>query len=429
MKKYNSIAIVGTQWGDEGKGKITNYFANRADYVVRFQGGNNAGHSIIYNNQRFGLHLLPSGIFDKNVKNVLANGVVIDLEGLLNEIESLSKAGVNDISLFISDRAHIVFPYHKEIDTLQEENRKADIGTTRQGIGPAYTDKVSRIGIRIIDLYDDDYLKEKLKENIEEKNKLFESMGIKKKIDFDKTYKFALEAREKIKHYVVDSSVLVYKALEKRKKVLFEGAQGILLCLDHGTYPFVTSSSPTSSSIPLNVGIPSYSVSQTIGVTKAYVTRVGKGALPTEFENEISEKIREVGKEYGTTTGRARRIGWFDATLIKHAKRVSGLTGLSVTLLDVLTGISELKIGINYTMGEHILESIPASEKNYNEVNVSYIVLPGWTENISKVKSFYDLPKNARKYLEAIENYTGVPVVQFSVGPKKEQTINIENIW
>ncbi|BDV02348.1 MAG: adenylosuccinate synthetase [Candidatus Hepatoplasma vulgare] len=429
MKKYNSIAIVGTQWGDEGKGKITNYFASRADYVVRYQGGGNAGHSIIYNNERFGLHLLPSGIFNTNVKNVLSNGVVIDLKGLLNEIEGLKKAGIVDISLFISDRAHIVFPYHKEIDALQEENRKSTIGTTKQGIGPAYTDKVARIGIRIIDLYDDDYLKEKLQENIEEKNRIFKAMKIDKKIDFEETYKFALEAREKIKHYVVDSSLLVFKALEKRKKVLFEGAQGILLCLDHGTYPFVTSSSPTSSSIPLNVGIPSYSISQTIGVTKAYVTRVGKGAFPTEFENEISKKIREVGKEYGTTTGRARRIGWFDVTLIKHAKRVSGLTGISITLLDVLTGIKELKIGINYTIGEHILESIPASERIYNDVKVNYVILPGWNENISKVKSFYDLPKNAKKYLEAIENYTGVPVVQFSVGPKKEQTINIENIW
>lgn len=430
MKKYNSIAVVGTQWGDEGKGKITNYLASEADYIVRYQGGNNAGHSIFVNEKRYSLHLLPSGIFYKNKKNVIAGGTVIDIEGLTNEINLLKKNKIKKISLFISDRAHVVFPYHKKLDELQE-NKRGDnlIGTTKQGIGPAYSDKVSRVGIRIIDLYNDNVLEEKLRKNVDEKNKLFTSLGATKLIKFDEMLNWAKKYRETIRHNVVDTSLLVYNALENRKKVLFEGAQGVLLCLDHGTYPFVTSSSPTASSIPLNIGIPHWSITKTIGVVKAYTTRVGKGAFPTEFENEDSEKIREVGHEFGTTTGRPRRIGWFDATIIKHAKRVSGLTGITVTLLDVLTGIKKLKIATHYMLDNKIIESIPALEEDYKRVKVNYIVLPGWDEDITNVQSFYDLPKNAKDYLNAIEKYCNVKVIQFSVGPNSEQTINIEKMW
>lgn len=460
MKKFNSVSVVGTQWGDEGKGKVTNYLSQQADFVVRYQGGNNAGHSIKINEKKYALHLIPSGIFEKNVINVIANGVVIDPIGLKQELTELNKKGIKKYKLKISDRAHIVFPYHILIDALQEKIRDTrNIGTTMRGIGPCYVDKVDRSGIRVIDLYDNNLLKKLISNNVQFKNiiikhlmekgvnikdeyeKALNKVKIKSEVSYKKLaniflsdyklnekylYKLALEYRDFLKPYVTDTSILIYDALKKGKKVLFEGAQGVLLSLEHGTYPFVTSSEPTSSSISVGVGLPNWMVdNKSLGVVKAYSTRIGTGSFPTEFKSKIANKIRQQGNEFGTTTGRPRRIGWFDAILVRHAARVSGLTHISVTLLDVLTGIKKLKIATKYIINNKETLNIPAGEKEFNNVKPIYIELDGWDENITKVKSFNELPKNAKKYLKAIEKNTGIKIAQFSVGPERSQTIDI----
>ncbi len=429
MKKNNSISILGTQWGDEGKGKITNFFSSRADYVVRYQGGNNAGHSIMIDGKKYSLHLLPSGILNSNVKNVIANGCVVDIEGLINEINIIEKKGIKDFKLFISNRAHVVFPFHKKFDGIFEElkeNRK--IGTTKMGIGPAYSDKASRIGIRIIDLYDAELLKTLLKNNINIKNKILESLN-KEKIDFEETLIYINNLKNKIKKYVIDTSILVYDAIKNGEKVLFEGAQGIMLCIEHGTYPFVTSSSPTSSSIPLNVGIPTTFIKNTLGVVKAYSTRVGIGGFPTEINDSIANYIREKGNEYGTTTGRPRRIGWLDLVLLKHSIRISGINNIAITLLDVLTGIEKIKVAIGYKLNKKEIDYFPASEKEINDLEPIYIELDGWNEDITNIKSFDELPKNAKNYLKQIEKHLKIKISCFSVGPDKKQTIEIEKIF
>ncbi|BDU67681.1 MAG: adenylosuccinate synthetase [Candidatus Tyloplasma litorale] len=428
-EKYNSLSVVGTQWGDEGKGKITNYLSLKADMVVRHQGGNNAGHSISIDGKKYSLHLIPSGIFNPSVKNVMANGMVIDPLALVKELEILESQGIKDYQLFISDRAHVLMPYHIRLDGMYEELKGfRKIGTTKKGIGPAYVDKFSRDGIRFADLLDDELFQNLLKDNLLIKNKIFEAFG-KEKFCFEEVYEKIISAREKIKKFITDTSLIVHEALENGDKVLFEGAQGVLLCIDHGTYPFVTSSSPTSSSIPVNVGIPLNSISKTLGVVKSYSTRVGKGAFPTEFENKISKKIREIGNEFGTTTGRPRRIGWFDANLVRHAARVSGLTDISVTLLDVLSGIDKLKICKSYLLNGKEIKYLPAGETDFNNLKPIYINLPGWKEDITNVKSFDELPKNAKKYLLKIEELTGVKVSQFSIGPDRNQTIDINQLF
>ncbi len=428
-KKYNSVSVVGTQWGDEGKGKITNYLSLEADMVVRHQGGNNAGHSIVIEGKRYALHLIPSGIFDPEVKNVMANGMVINPIALIEELTLLEEQGVKDYQLFISDRAHVVMPYHIILDGIYEELKGArKIGTTKKGIGPAYTDKAAREGIRFADLLDDELFRALLQDNINIKNKLLVALG-HEELSFDEIYEQYANIREKIKHMVVDTSSLVYDALENGEKVLFEGAQGVLLCLDHGTYPFVTSSSPTSSSIPVNVGLPLNAVSKSLGIVKAYSTRVGTGGFPTEFEDDTSRQIREVGNEYGVTTGRPRRIGWFDANLVRHAARVSGLTDISITLLDVLSGIETLKIATSYKVNGVETKNVPAGERDFNNAEPIYIELPGWTEDITGVRSFEELPVNAQNYLKAIEEHTGVKVSQFSIGPDREQTVDINKMF
>lgn len=428
-KKYNSVSVVGTQWGDEGKGKITNYLSLEADMVVRHQGGNNAGHSIVIDGERYALHLIPSGIFDPKVKNVMANGMVINPIALIEELSLLEQQGIKDYQLFISDRAHVVMPYHIILDGIYEDIKGArKIGTTKKGIGPAYTDKASREGIRFVDLLDDELFRGLLKDNINIKNKLLVALG-HEELSFDEIYNQYADVREKIKHFVVDTSAMVYEALENGDKVLFEGAQGVLLCLDHGTYPFVTSSSPTSSSIPVNVGLPMNAVSKSLGIVKAYSTRVGTGGFPTEFDNEISHQIREVGREYGVTTGRPRRIGWFDANLVRHAARVSGLTDISITLLDVLSGIETLKMATSYIVNGVETKNVPAGEREFNNAQPVYIELPGWTEDITGVRSFDELPVNAQNYLKAIEEHTGVQVSQFSIGPDREQTVDIRKMF
>ncbi len=419
----NTTVVVGTQWGDEGKGKITDYLAVDADMVVRFQGGNNAGHTIEFNGGKYALHLIPSGIFNKNTKNVMANGMVINPKALLEEIEMLKQAGFACDNLFISKRAHVVMPYHMQMDGLLE-SLKGDnkVGTTKKGIGPCYTDKASRSGIRIVDLLDKEVLKQKIEANVSFNNKLLEAFNYEL-IDAEAMYNEYAKYGEAIKQYVTETSILINNAIDNDDNVLFEGAQGVLLCLDHGTYPFVTSSSPTASSVPINTGVAPQKIKKVVGVTKSYSTRVGAGAFPTEFDDETAHQIREVGREYGTTTGRPRRIGWVDTVILRHSKRVSGITDLSMTLLDVLTGIEKLNICVSYTLDGQEIDYIPADIKQFERCTPNYITVDGWNEDITNVKKYEDLPLNARKYLEKISQIVGIPVTFVSVGPDRTQTI------
>lgn len=423
------VVVVGTQWGDEGKGKITDFLAEKADVVVRFQGGNNAGHTIKFDGKKFALHLIPSGIFRKDAMNVLANGMVINPKAALEELEMLKQGGVTDYNLAISDRAHVVLPYHIILDGLFEDLKddSKKVGTTKKGIGPTYTDKYSRIGIRMCDFIDPETFKDKLTDNLNYYNKLFKLFG-KEEMNVQDVFNEYSEYADILSPYVTDTSVLLNKAFEEDKKILFEGAQGALLCTDHGTYPFVTSSSPTAASVPLNTGITPKYITDVVGITKAYSTRVGSGYFATEFEDDTAKQIREVGHEYGTTTGRPRRIGWIDTVVLRHTRRVSGITGLSVMLLDVLTGIDTLKICVAYKLDDEIIDYIPANIKDYEDCEPIYIELPGWNEDITKVTKFSDLPVNAQNYLNKISELSGVPISIFSVGPDRTQTIVLKDI-
>jgi adenylosuccinate synthase len=426
----NSVVVVGTQWGDEGKGKITDFLAKEADAVVRFQGGNNAGHTIVFDNKKYALHLIPSGIFRKDTVNVLANGMVINPKALLEELDMLKTGGIIDFNLAISDRAHVVLPYHIQLDglfeDLKDDNKK--VGTTNKGIGPAYNDKSSRIGIRVCDFIDLDVFKEKLEDNLNYYNKLFSLFG-KPLIDASDLYNEYKEYSIQIKQYVKDTGLLLNTLLEEDKKVLFEGAQGALLCLDHGTYPFVTSSSPTAASVPLNTGISPKYINEILGVTKAYSTRVGSGHFVTEFEDDVAKNIRDVGHEYGTTTGRPRRIGWIDTVVLRHTRRISGITGLSVMLLDVLTGIETLKICVAYKLDGEIIDYIPANMNDFERCEPIYIELDGWEEDITKTTLFSDLPVNAQQYLNKISELSNIDLAMFSVGPDRKQTVVLKNMF
>lgn len=423
------VVVIGTQWGDEGKGKITDYLANQADVVVRSQGGNNAGHTILFNNQKFALHLIPSGIFKPNIKNIMANGMVINPKAVLKELDMLHKKGITEYSLYISNRAHVVMPYHIELDELFE-SIKADkaVGTTKKGIGPAYADKVNRIGIRMCDLINPVALKEKLKTSVNFSNILLKSQH-KQEFDSEKLYQEYIKIGEQLKPYICDTSILLNKEIDQGKNILFEGAQGSMLCIDHGTYPYVTSSSPTASSIPLNTGISPDKIDEVFGVTKAYTTRVGSGVFPTEFEDEIAHRIRTVGNEYGTTTRRPRRIGWLDLVVLKHVARINGLTSLGIMLLDVLSGLEYLKICTGYLLNGIEIDYIPADYGEYMNCIPIYEIYPGWNEDITNVKSYDELPENCKNYLKAIEQHVGVNVTIFSVGPDRLQTVTLKNIF
>lgn len=424
-----NVVVIGTQWGDEGKGKITDYLANEADVVVRSQGGNNAGHTIRFNQNTYALHLVPSGIFNPKIMNVMANGMVINPVALLEELNLLHKKGITDYQLYLSDRAHIVMPYHIDLDQIYENLKGEDkVGTTKKGIGPAYADKINRIGIRTIDLLNQKTLEKKIDTALKPANILLKSQKMET-YDAKTLAEQYAQIGHKIKDFICDTSILLNQAIKADKKILFEGAQGSMLCLDHGTYPYVTSSSPTAASIALNTGIASKSISDVIGVTKAYTTRVGQGVFPTEFENVTSKHIREVGKEYGTTTKRPRRIGWLDLVILKHVKRINGLTSLSVMLLDVLTGIDYLKICTGYLLDEQAIDYIPADYDDYRRCRPIYEIYPGWKEDITKVKTFEDLPVNCQNYLRAIEQHLEIKVTIFSVGPDRKQTVTLKNIF
>lgn len=426
-----TVAVVGSQWGDEGKGKVIDFLATQADVVVRGQGGNNAGHTLVVDGKKFALRLIPSGILNPNTINVIGNGIVFDPKGFFEEIEMLESNGICTKNIKISDRAHIVFPYHKELDGLAEEARGDNkIGTTKKGIGPCYMDKTERSGIRVCDLMNKEVFAKKLKLQIEAKNKLVTGVYEKEAMfDFDEVYNEFIVYAEKMKPYVDDTTVIVYDAIKAGKKVLFEGAQGTLLDLDLGTYPFVTSSHPTSGGFAVGAGVGPNMIKDVVGIVKAYTTRVGEGPFVTELFDETGDRIRTQGHEFGTVTGRARRCGWFDAVIVKYAARVNGLTSISFMLLDVLTGFDKIKICTAYKMGDEIINNFPASLEDLAKCEPVYEELDGWHEDITKVENFDDLPENAKKYVARIEELIDVNIDLVSVGPNRTQTIIRKNIF
>ena len=426
-----TVAVVGSQWGDEGKGKVIDFLATQADVVVRGQGGNNAGHTLVVDGKKFALRLIPSGILNSNTINVIGNGIVFDPKGFFEEIEMLESNGISTKNIKISDRAHIVFPYHKELDGLAEEARGDNkIGTTKKGIGPCYMDKTERSGIRVCDLMDKEIFAKKLKLQVDAKNKLVQGVyGKEAMFDFDEIYNEFIVYAEKMRPYVEDTTVIVYDAIKANKKVLFEGAQGTLLDLDLGTYPFVTSSHPTSGGFAVGAGVGPNMIKDVVGIVKAYTTRVGEGPFVTELFDETGDRIRTQGHEFGTVTGRARRCGWFDAVIVKYAARVNGLTSISFMLLDVLTGFDKIKICTAYKMGDKIVNNFPASLEDLAKCEPVYEELDGWHEDITKVEKFEDLPENAKKYIARIEELIGVNVDLVSVGPNRTQTIIRKNIF
>ncbi|RNB83413.1 adenylosuccinate synthase [Brevibacillus fluminis] len=426
----STVVVVGTQWGDEGKGKITDYLAESAEVVARYQGGNNAGHTIIFGGQKYKLHLIPSGIFYKDKICVIGNGMVIDPKAFVTELEYLHGFGVSTKNLRVSDRAHVIMPYHIKLDSVEEDSRGSNkIGTTRKGIGPAYMDKAARIGIRIADLLDPEEFKAKLERNLAEKNRLFEKMYDTTGFDLNEVLEEYLGYAEIIRQYVTDTSVVLNDKIDNGSRVLFEGAQGVLLDIDQGTYPYVTSSNPIAGGVTIGSGVGPSKIHQVIGVAKAYTTRVGDGPFPTELHDAVGDQIREVGAEYGTTTGRPRRIGWFDSVVVRHARRVSGITGLAITKLDTLSGLDTLRICTAYKYNGQVLESFPASLKVLAQCEPVYEDLPGWHEDITNVKNINDLPENARHYVERITQLTGIPLSIFSVGPDREQTNVVRGIY
>ncbi|RXJ02817.1 adenylosuccinate synthase [Anaerobacillus alkaliphilus] len=425
-----SVVVVGTQWGDEGKGKITDYLSEKAEVVARYQGGNNAGHTIVFGGKKYKLHLIPSGIFYKDKICVIGNGMVIDPKALVTELKYLHDQGVDTSNLRISNRAHVILPYHIKLDIVEEESKGANkIGTTKKGIGPAYMDKAARVGIRIADLLDKEEFEMKLERNLKEKNRMFEKYyeveGFTKEEILDEYFEYG----QQIAHYVVDTSVVLNDALDEGKRVLFEGAQGVMLDIDQGTYPFVTSSNPIAGGVTIGSGVGPSKINHVVGVSKAYTTRVGDGPFPTELNNEIGDRIREVGNEYGTTTGRPRRVGWFDSVVVRHARRVSGITDLSLNSIDVLTGIEKLKICVAYQYKGEVMKEFPASLKILAECEPVYEELPGWTEDITGVKTLDELPENARHYIERVSQLTGIPLTIFSVGPDRNQTNLLRGVF
>lgn len=426
----STVVVVGSQWGDEGKGKITDFLAETAEVVARYQGGNNAGHTILINNVKYKLQMIPSGVFYKEKTCVIGNGMVINPQALIEEIQYIQSHGFSTDNLRISDRAHVIMPYHLVLDGLEEDSKGDNkIGTTRKGIGPCYMDKAARSGIRMADLLEAEVFETKLRRLVSEKNRVIEQMYGAQGLDADSILKEYLEYAEVLRPYVMDTSVVLNDAIDQGKRVLFEGAQGVMLDIDHGTYPFVTSSNPTAGGVCIGSGVGPTKIQQIIGVAKAYTTRVGDGPFPTELYDETGDWIREKGFEYGTVTGRARRVGWFDSVVVRHARRVSGLTGLSLNSIDVLSGLETVKICTGYFYRGQWVEHYPASLKMLAECTAVYEELPGWSEDIGGVRSLDDLPENARHYVERVSQLTGVPISIFSVGRNREQTNLVRPIY
>ncbi|WP_127592764.1 adenylosuccinate synthase [Paenibacillus lautus] len=426
----STVVVVGTQWGDEGKGKITDYLAESADVVARYQGGNNAGHTILIDGKKFKLSLIPSGVFYKNKTCVIGNGMVVNPAALIEEINYIHDNGFSTDNLVISDRAHVIMPYHMVLDALEEDRKGPNkIGTTRKGIGPCYMDKAARNGIRIADLMDADEFELRLRHMVKEKNQVITQVYGGEALDVEEILTQYLEYAEIIRKYVRDTSVVLNDAIDENQKVLFEGAQGVMLDIDQGTYPFVTSSNPSAGGVCIGSGVGPSKIQQVIGVAKSYTTRVGDGPFPTELDNEIGEYIREKGHEYGTVTGRARRVGWFDSVVVRHARRVSGITGLSLNSLDVLSGLETVKICTAYKFRGEEITHYPASLKMLAECEAIYEELPGWNEDITGAKTLEDLPENTRRYVERVSELTGIPIAIFSVGRNREQTNQVLPIY
>ncbi|ALT80123.1 MULTISPECIES: adenylosuccinate synthase [Streptococcus] len=425
-----SVVVVGTQWGDEGKGKITDFLSQDAEVIARYQGGDNAGHTIVIDGKKFKLQLIPSGIFFSEKISIIGNGVVVNPKSLVTELKYLHDEGITTDSLRISDRAHVILPYHIKLDRLQESSKGDNkIGTTNKGIGPAYMDKAARVGIRIADLLDKEIFAERLRVNLEEKNRLFEKMYECEPIKFEDIFEEYYEYGQQIKDYVTDTSVILNDALDVGKRVLFEGAQGVMLDIDQGTYPFVTSSNPVAGGVTIGSGVGPSKINKVVGVCKAYTSRVGDGPFPTELFDEVGDRIREVGHEYGTVTGRPRRIGWFDSVVMRHSRRVSGITNLSLNSIDVLSGLDTVKICLAYDLDGERIDHYPASLEQLKRCKPIYEELPGWSEDITGCRSLDELPENARNYVRRVGELVGVRISTFSVGPDRDQTNILESVW
>jgi len=429
----STLIVVGSQWGDEGKGKITDLLSEEADIIVRYQGGCNAGHTVVKGDEQYIFHLIPSGILHQGVKCLIGSGVVIDPESLLQEIENLRKKNIEiDDNLFIDFKAHVVLPYHKTLDEIKEMKRGKDkIGTTKRGIGPAYADKIARTGIRMIDLIDEKFLPKKLENNLNEKDTIFEKLyGLKisnqEKKDILKKYR---EYGQLLKKYVTDVSLYLNQAINEDKKILFEGAQGTLLDVDHGTFPYVTSSNPIAGGACIGTGVGPTKIDKVTGITKAYTTRVGRGPFPTELKGELGKYIRQKGGEFGATTGRPRRCGWLDAVLVNYAVRINGMDSMVLTKIDVLSDFDKIKICTSYKCNEEIIKEFPVNLETLQNCIPVYEEMEGWKGDISRITKYEDLPQQLKAYVSRIEELVKTKVVIISVGPKRSQTIIREKVF
>jgi adenylosuccinate synthase len=425
-----NVVVVGAQWGDEGKGKVVDIYTEFADDVVRYQGGNNAGHTLVVGDDKLILHLIPSGILHAGKRCIIGNGVVLDPEVFIKEVNNLKGSGrlQDDGCLLLSESLHVIMPYHKRIDIAREARSGAKkIGTTGRGIGPAYEDKAGRRGIRLMDLIDRELFARKLTEFLEEKNFLLEKMLGDKPFTFEEIFEQYCGYADVLRKYVADTSLLLYRDIRAGKNILFEGAQGTLLDVDHGTYPYVTSSSTCAGGACTGAGVSPRELHEVIGISKAYVTRVGSGPFPTELEDADGEKLRQVGREFGSTTGRPRRCGWFDAIVTKYAVRVNGLTGVALTKLDVLDGFDTIRICTGYAYDGKTLDELPANLEIFDRCRPLYEEMPGWNADISEARSFTDLPENAQNYVRRLEELIGCPIVMVSVGARRDQTIMLKN--
>ncbi|MFD1832704.1 MULTISPECIES: adenylosuccinate synthase [Streptomyces] len=423
-----ALVLLGAQWGDEGKGKATDLLGGSVDYVVRYQGGNNAGHTVVVGDQKYALHLLPSGILSPECVPVIGNGVVVDPAVLLSELDGLAQRGVDTSKLLISGNAHLITPYHTTMDKVTERFLgKRKIGTTGRGIGPTYADKINRVGIRVQDLFDESILRQKVEAALDQKNQVLAKLYNRRAILADQVVEELLGYADKLRDYVCDTTLLLNEALDQDKVVLFEGGQGTLLDVDHGTYPFVTSSNPTAGGACTGSGVGPTRINRVIGILKAYTTRVGAGPFPTELFDEDGEKLRTIGGERGVTTGRDRRCGWFDAVIARYATRVNGLTDFFLTKLDVLTGWEQIPVCVAYEVDGRRVDELPYSQTDFHHAKPVYEMLPGWSEDISRAKTFEELPKNAQAYVKALEEMSGAPISAIGVGPGRDETIQINS--
>jgi adenylosuccinate synthase len=419
-----AVVIVGAQWGDEGKGKATDLIADRIDYVVKFNGGNNAGHTVVIGSEKYALHLLPSGILTPGVVPVISNGVVIDPEVLIEELDALQARGIDVSGLVISSHAHLITQYHRTLDKVTERFLgKRQIGTTGRGIGPTYADKINRVGIRVQDIFDEGILRQKVEGALHQKNHLLVKVYNRRAIEVDDVVEELLSYRERLAPMVQDTALLLHKALEDNKTVLFEGGQATMLDVDHGTYPFVTSSSATAGGAATGSGIAPWRLSTVIGIVKAYTTRVGSGPFPSELEDEFGEFLREKGHEYGTTTGRPRRTGWYDAPIARYSARINGVTDFVLTKLDVLTGLDRIPVCVAYDVEGTRVDEVPWSQSDFHHATPIYEYFPGWTEDLTGIREFDDLPKAAQDYVLALEGMSGARISAIGVGPSRDAIV------